>query len=49
MDCIVHVVTKSQTRLSDFHFQEDSEGKGSLTCCSSWSVKESNSLATEQQ
>ena len=22
MDCIVHEVTKSQTRLSDFHFQQ---------------------------
>ena len=26
MDCIVHGVTKSWTRLSEFHFQEESQG-----------------------
>ena len=30
MDCIVHGVTKSQARLSDFHFHKD--GHGSIRC-----------------
>ena len=29
--------------------QGDSEGQGSLTCCSSWSHRVRNDLATEQQ
>ena len=37
MDCIVHGVAKSQTRLSDFHFGlstllDETEGKWPLTC-----------------
>ena len=27
MDCVIHGVAKSQTRLSDFHFQEQERGR----------------------
>ena len=38
--------------LSGHEFEQtpgDSEGEGSLVCCSSWGRKESNTIATEQQ
>ena len=33
MDCIVHGVAKSQTRLSDFHFQRDLSISRRSHCC----------------
>ena len=33
MDCIVHRVTKSQTRLSDFHFTSGTSGKEPTCQC----------------
>ena len=43
MDCTVHGVAKSRTRLGDFHFDPalQEPGKdGSLVCCSPWVCKE---------
>ena len=45
MDCIVHVVSKSLTQLSDFHFtstelfKDKIMGWGSLAGCSPWGHK----------
>ena len=41
MDCIVHGVAKSQTRLSDFHLEEP-WGKKCLSTFKNWSNKESH-------
>ena len=41
-----------QHRLNGHEFEQtlrDSEGQGSLTCCSPWVCKELNKTATEQQ
>ena len=42
MDYTVHEVAKSCAQLSNFHSltQGDSEGQGSLACCSPWGHKE---------
>ena len=45
MDCIVHMVAKRLTQLSDFHFtsmgliKDKIMGQGSLACCSPWGHK----------
>ena len=57
MDCMVHGVAKSRTRLSDFNFTHrrleqtlgDNGGQGSLVCCSPWGLRVSHDLATEKQ
>ena len=44
-------VAKSWTLLSDFHFTSlgDSEGQGSLVCCSPWGQRVRHNFVTEQQ
>ena len=36
-------------QLSGHEFEQASEGLGSLVCCLSWGLKESDNLLTEQQ
>ena len=38
MDCIVHGVAKSRTRLSDFHFTFHFVGNRQTVCLSSWTI-----------
>ena len=47
----VHGVAKSRTRLSDWSELNwgDSEGHGSLVCCSAWGCRVRHNWATEQQ